>query len=138
MASLHALVMGGFVLGLLYGAGYAILYAPASRAALVALFFIAGAAFACWNGTSALLEPDYTTVFDLAARTVTLTERSLTRRQRGPVSFDNVAELNATIGYAANRRSVIAVLKLKNGEQWRLGYDYIWVRPASTSNVPAA
>ncbi len=72
-------------------------------------------------------------MFDSAARTVTLTESGFSARQRGPVTFDDVAALNTKVGYAASRRSVIVWLKLKNGEECRLGYDAIWVRPASAS-----
>jgi hypothetical protein len=72
-------------------------------------------------------------VFDSAARTVTLTESGFSARQRGPVSLDDVAVLNTKVGYAASRRSVIVWLTPKNGEEWRLGHDVIWVRPASAN-----
>src|ERR1700749_4452250 len=88
MTTLHMLVMGGFVVGLLYGAAYGLIHAPLSRSLPVALFFVAYAALAAWNGAVSMFEPDYTTVFDLRARTVTLTESGLVTRQRGPVSFD--------------------------------------------------
>jgi hypothetical protein len=136
MTSLHMLIMGGFVVGLLYGAVYGLLYAPLSRSLPVALFFIPCAALAAWNGSISLFEPDYTTVFDLAARTVTLTERGGITRQRGPVSFDDVIGVGTRVGAAVSRRSVVAELVLAGGEAWRLGYELIWVRPASTSEIP--
>jgi len=41
---------------------------PASRAG-TALFFVACAAFAGWNGATSLLDPDYTTIFRLRKAT---------------------------------------------------------------------
>lgn len=136
MASLHLLIMGGFVVGLLYGAVYGLLHAPLSHSIPVALFFAGAAAFATWNGSTSLLEPDYTTVFDLKARRVTLTESGLLTRQRGPVPFDEITGLDTRVGAAMGRRSVIAELVLAQGEQWRLGYQVIWVRKASSSDIP--
>lgn len=133
MASLHALLLGGVIATLLYGAGYAILYLEASRAAMIATFFIGCAAFGAWNAIDPLLEPDYTTVFDLAERTVTVTERGWGAIVHGPVPFDAVAGLNTRAGYAASMRCVAIFLSLVDGEEWRLGYDRIWVRPATTS-----
>jgi hypothetical protein len=49
------------------------------------------------------------------------------------VSFDDVAGLGTRVNYVLRRRSVIVWLLLKNGEEWRLGHDAIWVRPASAS-----
>ena len=133
MATLHALFMGGLVVALLYGSVYAILYLDPARSALVVPFFLACAAFAGWNGTAPMLEPDYTTEFDCASRSVTVTEQGFSTRQRGPVSLDDVVGLDTRVGYAASRRSVIVWLVLKNGEEWRLGYDAIWVRPSTAS-----
>jgi hypothetical protein len=135
MGSLHALMLGGVVCVLLYGAVYAILYLD--NGGTTALLFLGCAAFGTWNALDPLLEPEYTTVFDLKARTVTLTESGWSTRVRGPASFDDVAELSTKGGYAASMRCAIVFLTLNDGEQWRLGYDYIWVRPATTSNLPA-
>jgi hypothetical protein len=132
-ATLLALFMGGLVVALLYAAVYAILHADPAKSALAVPFLVGCAGFAVWNGTDPLLEPDYTTVFDPAARTVTLTESAWSSRTRGPVLFDDIKALDTRVGYAARRRSVIVWLKLRNGEEWRLGYDAIWVRPATAS-----
>ncbi len=132
-ATLLALFMGGMVAMLVYASVYAILHADPARSALVVPFLVACAGLAIWNAADSMLEPDYTTVFDNAARTVTLTESGFSTRRRGPVSFDAIAALDTRVGYAARRRSVIVWLKLKNGEEWRLGYDAIWVRPATAS-----
>jgi len=51
----------------------------------------------------------------------------------GPVPFDAVAGLNTRASYAASMRCVVIFLNLVDGEEWRLGYDAIWVRPATTS-----
>lgn len=133
MGTLNALLLGGVITTLLYGAGYAILYLEASRAAMIATFFIGGAAFGAWNAIDPLLEPDYTTVFDPAARTVTVTERGWSTIVHGPVPFDAVAGLNTRAGYAASMRCLIIFLSLVDGEEWRLGYGQIWVRPAISS-----
>ena len=132
-ATLQALFMGGLVVALLYSAVYAILHADPAKSALAVPFLIACAGLAVWNGTDPLLEPDYITLFDPVARTATLTESGFSSRTRGPVPFDEISALDTRIGYAVRRRSVIVWLKLKNGEEWRLGYDAIWVRPATVS-----
>ena len=75
-ATLRALFMSGLVVALLYAAVYAILHADPAQSALAVPFFVAGAAFAVWNGTTPLLEPDYTTVFDLGG-----THRHADRKQ---------------------------------------------------------
>jgi len=77
-ATLHMPFMGGFAAFLRYYALYGLLHAPLSRSLPVALFFVAGAAFAAWNGSTSLLDPDYTAIFDLDARSVTVTESSVT------------------------------------------------------------
>jgi hypothetical protein len=136
MAGLHALMMGGFVCALLYGAIYRLLHAPASQSLPVALFFVGCAALAAWNGWTSMLEQNYTTVFDLRARTVTLTEGGIITRQRGPVSFDDIVGVGTRVGFAVKHRSVIAELMLASGDQWRVGYELIWLRPASTSEIP--
>ena len=125
--------MSGLVVALLYAAVYAILHADPAQSALAVPLFVAGAAFAVWNGPTPCSNRTTPPCLISAARTVTLTESSFSARQRGPVSFDDVAALDTRVGYAASRRSVIVWLKLKNGEEWRLGYDAIWVRPASAS-----
>lgn len=135
-ATLHMLFMGGFAAFLLYYAVYGLLYAPISRSLPVALFFVAGAAFAVWNGSTSLLDPDYTTAFDLKARSVTVTESSVITRQRGPVSFDDIIGLGTRVGNENKTRSVIAELALANGERWKLGSDWIWLRPVSASDIP--
>jgi len=135
MATLHALLMSGLVCFLLFGAIHLLVAGPASRAG-TALFFVACAAFAGWNGATSLLDPDYTTIFDLKARTVTVTEASIITRQRGPVSFDDIIALDTRVGFASNHRSVIAELTLANGECWRFGYELIWLRPSASSDIP--
>ncbi len=133
-ATLQALFMGGVIFALLCGCVYAILQLDPARSALVVPLFLVCACLAAWNGFEPQLQPDYTTVFDLVARTATLTESSnFSTHQRGPVSFDDIAGLGTRVNYVARRRSVIVWLLLKNGEEWRLGYDAIWVRPASAS-----
>jgi len=64
---------------------------------------------------------------------VTVTERGWSTIVHGPVPFDAVAGLNTRAGYAASMRCVVIFLSLVDGEEWRLGYDAIWVRPATTS-----
>jgi len=133
-ATLHALLMAGITAALLYGAVYMILQADPAQSALMAPVFVGCAGFAVWNGIEPQLQPDYTTVFDLTARTATVTEsNSFSTRQRGPASFDDIAGLGTRVGYVVHRRSVIVWLLLKNGEEWRLGHDAIWVRPAAAS-----
>jgi hypothetical protein len=136
MATLHALFMGGFTCFLLFGAVYVLVAGRASNAAGTALLFVACAAFAAWNGATSLLDPDYTAVFDLKARTATLTETSIVTRQRGPVSFDDVVSLGTRVGFASNHRSVIAELTLADGECWRLGYELIRLKPSASSEIP--
>ncbi len=135
MAALHALLMGGLVCLLLFGAIHLLVTAPATRGG-TALFLAACAAFAAWNGATSLLEADYATVFDLKARTVSVTETSIMTRGRGPISFDEVAGLSNRVGFASNHRSVIAELILTNGDTWRLGYELIWLKPSSSSDIP--
>jgi ABC-type xylose transport system permease subunit len=136
MATLHVMIMGGLVLGLLSGAMYGLFFATAYNRVSVSLFFIACAGLAAWNGSSSLFDPDYTAVFDLRARTVTLIESGVITHQRGPVSFDDVIGVGTRVGVAASHRSVVAELMLATGEQWRLGYELIRVRPASSSEIP--
>jgi len=133
-ATIHSLFMGGITAALLYAAVLVILHTDPANSALMAPFMVGCAGFAVWNGIEPQLQPDYTTVFDPAARTATVTESgSFSSRQRGPVSFDDVAGLGTRIGYVVNRRSVIVWLLLKNGEEWRLGHDAIWLRQATAS-----
>jgi len=136
MTILFALVMAGFIIGLLYGCIQAILHATTARALQIVPFFLGCAAFAAWNGVSTLLNQDCTTVFDLGTRTATLTKGGIITRQYGPVSFDEIAGLGTRVGFAERHRSVIAELVLSSGEQWRLGYELIWLRPASSSGIP--
>ena len=136
MATLHVLIMGGLAVALLCGAVYKLVHAPFSGSLSTALFLVGCAGFAAWNGATSLLDPDYTTVVDLKARTVTVTETSIITRQRGPVSFDDVVGLGMRVGFAQNHRSVIAELGLSNGECWRLGHELIWLRPSSSSDIP--
>jgi hypothetical protein len=83
-----------------------------------------------------LLNQDCTTVFDLKARTVTLVKSGLITRTNGPLSFDEIIGLGTRVGFAGRHRSVIAELALADGEQWRLGYELIWLRPVSSSEIP--
>jgi hypothetical protein len=134
MATLHAPFMAGITAVLLYVAVLMILHADPAQSALMVPVYIGCAGFAVWNGIEPQLQPDYTTVFDLTARTATVTEsNSFSTRQRGPVSFDDIAGLGTRVNYVVHRRSVIVWLLLKNGEEWRLGHDAIWVRPAAAS-----
>jgi len=137
MATLHGLFMGGFTCFLLVGAVYVLAASRGSNPAGTALLFVACAAFAAWNGATSLLEPDCTSVFDLKARTATLTESSIITRQRGPVSFDDIVSLGTRVGFAGNHRSVIAELTMADGECWRLGYELIRLKPAASSDIPA-
>jgi hypothetical protein len=98
--------------------------------------FLGCAALAAWNGFSTLLNGNCVTVFDLKARTVTLVKSGLITRTSGPVSFDEIIGLGTRVGFADRHRSVIAELALANGEQWRLGYELIWMRPVSSSEIP--
>jgi len=136
MATLHALFMGGFTCFLLVGAVYVRVGARGSNPAGTALLFVACAAFAAWNGATSLLEPDCTAVFDLKARTATLTESSIITRQRGPVSFNDIVSLGTRVGFASNHRSVIAELTLADGECWSLGYELIRLKPSASSDIP--
>jgi hypothetical protein len=135
MTVLFGLVMAGLVIGLLYGCIHTILYAPA-RVGQVVPLFLGCAALAAWNGISTLLNGDCVTVFDLKARTVTLVKSGLITRTSGPVSFDEIIGLGTRVGFADRHRSVIAELALANGEQWRLGYELIWLPPVSSSEIP--
>jgi hypothetical protein len=136
MTVLFGLVMAGFVVGLLYGCVHAILYATTARALQIVPFFLGCAALATWNGASTLLNQGCTTIFDLKARTVTLIKSGLVTRESGPVSFDEIIGLGTRVGFADRHRSVIAELVLATGEQWRLGRELIWLRPASSSEIP--
>jgi hypothetical protein len=136
MTAVYALVMAGVVIGLLYGCVHAILYAATARALQIVPFFLGCAALAGWNGASTFLNQDCTTVFDLRTRTATLTKSGLITRRCGPVSFDEIVGLGTRVGFADNHRSVIAELMLSSGEQWRLGYELIWLRPVSSSDIP--
>jgi hypothetical protein len=134
MATLHSLFMGGITAVLLYVAVLMILHADPAQSALMVPVCVGCAGFAVWNGIEPQLQPDYTTVFDLTARTATVTEsNSFSIRRRGPVSFDDVAGLGTRINYVVNRRSIIVWLLLKNGEEWRLGHDAIGLRQATAS-----
>jgi hypothetical protein len=136
MAGFHALLMGALVCALLFGAIYRLVHVPPSQSLPIALFFIACAALAAWNGSTSLFESDYATVFDLRARTVILRESGVMTRQHGPVSFDQIIGVRTRVGFALNHRSVIAELMLASGEEWRLGYELIWLRPVSSSDIP--
>src|SRR5262249_54730980 len=108
MTVIFSLVMAGFVLALLYSCARAILDAAAGRALEIVPFLLGCAALAAYNGISTLLNQDCTTVFDLEARTVTLTRHGLIARQSGPVAFDAITGLGTRVGFADRHRSVIA------------------------------
>lgn len=135
--------------GSLYGAGMTVLGAvlaylavrvllvmPNTSAILLVALFTAGAALSWFNAATALLEADCRTVFDLAARQVMLIRTGLFSRQHGPVPFEDIAELSAREGFIGSGRMLIAKLRLRSGAQWRIGYDTIWVRPATVSDIP--
>ena len=134
-SGIYLLVMAAAVCGLLFGCVYVIVVNP-SRIIPVVPLFLGCAGLATANVVSGLRDRDCASLFDLAARTVTCMESGLISRTRGPVSFDGIAERSTRVGFAQNHRSVIAELKLANGETWRLGYELIWLRPSSTSDIP--
>jgi hypothetical protein len=134
-SGIYLLVMAGAVCGLLFGCVYVIVANPARIIPVVPLF-LGCAALAAVNVVSGLRDRDCATLFDLTARTVTCMESGAISRTRGPISFNDIAELSTRVGFAQNHRSVIAEMKLANGETWRLGYELIWLRPSSTSDIP--
>lgn len=109
---------------------------PNTSALLLVVLFTAGAALSWFNAATALLEADCRTVFDLAARQVMLIRTGLFSQQHGPVPFEDIAELSAREGFIGSGRMLIAKLRLRSGTQWRIGYDYIWVRPTTVSDIP--
>lgn len=109
---------------------------PNASAMSLVVLFPAGTAFAWFNAGSAFLEADCRTEFDLENRTVTLTKTGWLPRQHGPFPFDDIAELSAREGFIGSGRMLIASLRLRNGTKWRIGYDYIWVRPTTVSDIP--
>ncbi|WP_152539817.1 hypothetical protein [Afipia sp. P52-10] len=121
---------------LLYLAVRVLVVMPNTSALALVALFIAGAALAGFNAVTTLLEADCRTDFDLIARKIVLTKTGLFSRRHGPVPFEEVTELSAREGFIGSGRMLIAGLQLRNGIQWRIGYDVIWVRPASISNIP--
>ncbi len=82
-------------------------------------------------------DADWTTEFDLAARTVTATATGFRDRQLGPVSFDQVASLDTTAGSIGRSRAAVATLSLVDGSRWELGKESVFVRRISTSVIPS-
>jgi hypothetical protein len=134
-SGIYLLVMAGVACGLLFGCVYVIVVNPA-RVMQVVPLFLGCAALATVNLVSGLRDRDCATLFDLTTRTVTCMESGLISRTRGPVAFGEIVGLSTRVGFAQNHRSVIAELMLANGETWRLGYELIWLRPSSTSDIP--
>jgi hypothetical protein len=134
--NLYALGVIGFVLITAVYAGRALIL-HTSAATTSVMVFLAVAAFGSFNVWEALCEADSTTEFDLAAKTVTQTETGWINRTHGPVPFDEVSSLVCQDGSVGRQRAAIARLTLRDGSRWQLGHDRLWVRPMSTSDVPA-
>lgn len=113
-----------------------LLVMPNTSALLLVVLFTAGAGLSWFNAATALLETDCRTVFDLAARQVMLVRTGWLSKQHGPVPFEEIAELSAREGFIGSGRMLIAKLRLRSGAQWRIGYDTIWVRPTTVSDIP--
>lgn len=134
--NLYGFAMAGLGALLLYLAVRVMIALPNTSAMLLVFLFIAGTVLAWFNAGSALLETDCRTEFDLGDRKVMLTRTGWLSRQHGPFPFDEIAELSAREGFIGSGRMLIAGLRLRSGPQWRIGYDTIWVRPTSVSDIP--
>src|SRR5260221_250596 len=91
--NLYGLAMSAFVLLAVVYAGR-MLFAGSSASLTTVLFFLAIAAFGCFNVAEALRDADCETQFDVAARTVILTKTGWLNRTSGPVSFGDVSSLD--------------------------------------------
>jgi hypothetical protein len=134
--NLYGFGMAALGLLLAYLAVRVLVALPNPSALSLVILFVAGTAFAWFNAGSALLEADCRTDFDLETRTVTLTKTGWLSPRHGPFRFEDIAELSAREGFIGSGRMLIASLRLRDGRQWRIGYDYIWVRPTTVSDIP--